>query len=589
MWNNPSSHTMNNKEKKKQIGFRDLGMLIVRSRIPWGWVVISFLFNLYYNRILFNLPVTTGRLLGGDLSYGALAEALTGYVLYAVCAVVQALVRAFSLSVTTRSARRQLWNRMLKINEAYFDTVDSGEMLSTVTYDIAYAMPTTVNLLVAVVPDIIYVVKALNMVNTYDTTLLLVLIAFLPMKYLYTVLIGRKVYQTEAAVRSSTGVLTSKIEERLQNVSLIKSFNREETESQVGADSIKKLYEADVAVARLGGISLTLEQTIELAQQFIMMVIAVLLLQNGKIDISQWIAFFLFSNNLSTKFATLIDDWMQVKTISGSLDRTTKLYHAPVEDMNENGMTMEKVQDDTIRLENVSFCYGEIQALSQVSFDIPHGQKVAIVGSCGSGKSTTLALLERFYDPMEGNITLGGTPISDFRMKDYRSRIAYVPQSHQVFTGTLREALLYGNEESASDEDILYAAKQTGFDGYIALQEDGLNAMLKNGGDMMSGGQLQKLLLTREKLRDCRIVLMDEPASALDAQSSQLVKKLILEDLKDKTVIVVTHDLTFVDEMDQIIMLDEGKLVDRGTYPDMLEHCAAFRALVENQSGEVMA
>ena len=579
---------MKNKEKSKQIGFRDLGMLIVRSKIPWGWVVVSFLFNLYYNRILFNLPVTTGRLLGGDLSYGALAEALTGYVLYAVCAVIQALVRAFSLSVTTRSARRQLWNRMLKINEAYFDKVNSGEMLSTVTYDVAYAMPTLVNLLVAVVPDIIYVVKALNMVNTYDTTLLLVLIAFLPMKYVYTVLIGRKVYKTEAAVRSTTGVLTSKIEERLQNVSLIKSFNREETESEAGADSIKKLYDADVAVARLGGISLTLEQAIELAQQFIMMVIAVILLQNGKIDISQWIAFFLFSNNLSTKFATLIEDWMSVKTISGSLDRTTKLYRAPVEDMNENGKPMENVEDDTLVLDNVSFCYGENKALSNVTFEIPHGQKVAIVGSCGSGKSTTLALLERFYNPTEGSITLGGTPISDFRMKDYRSRIAYVPQSHQVFTGTLREALLYGNnDENISDESILVAAKQTGFDGYITMQDEGLDAMLKNGGDMMSGGQLQKLLLTRENLRDCRIVLMDEPASALDAQSSQIVKKLILEDFKDKTVVVVTHDLTFVDEMDQIIMLDEGKLVDKGTYPAMLERCAEFRTLVENQSVEV--
>lgn len=573
--------------REKQIGIHELVMLITRSRIPWILVAATFVFNLYYNRILFSLPISTSKLLGGDLSSEALKETLLYYGAYALCVVIQSLVLAFTNSITTRRARYQLWGRMLKINEAYFDQEDGSVMLSAVTYDISNAMPTLVNLIVAVVPDLIYVFKALKMIDSYDSLLLLVVILFLPVKYIYMLVIGRRVYATEAAVREKMGVLTGKVEERLANTLLIKSFNKEEQESAVGADYIDQLYKADVAVAKLGGISLSLEQGIELAQQFIVMVIAVMLLQKGKIEVSEWIAFFLFFTNLSSKFGALIQDWMNMKTITGSLQRTTDLYHAPMEERNENGSILSGADNYDISLFDVSFRYTDDLALSHVSFYIPQGQKVAIVGSCGSGKSTTLALLERFYEPEEGTVSLGGRPVSEYQLENYRSQFAYVPQNHSVFTGTIKETLLYGNKKTITEKEILAAAKSTGFDQYLSLQENGLASTVKNGGEMMSGGQLQKLILTREKLRDSRIVLMDEPVSALDAKSTADIKNLILQGFADKTVICVTHDLSFIDAMDQIILLDNGALIDKGNYNELLTRCEKFRELVQRQNGEV--
>ncbi|MBQ0000788.1 MAG: ABC transporter ATP-binding protein [Clostridiales bacterium] len=551
-------------------------------------VGILFLFNLYYNKILFNLPVTTGRLLGGDLSSDALREALSGYLLYAVLVIIQYLVRAYIYSTTTRRARYQLWGRMLGIQESFYDKVDSSEMLTAVTYDIASGIPGVVSLIVTVVPDLYYVVKALLLIQSYDFLLLLVLLVFLPLKYVYMIVVGRWVYKTELQVREKTGILTSRLDERLKNVSLIKAFNKEAEEGEAGGSYIDELYKANVAVAKLGGISLSAQQGIELLQKFIMMVLAVILLQKGRIDIAQWIAFFLFSNNLSSKFDSLIEDWMSVKEISGSLDRTARLYKAPTEDMREDGKTLPAEQSYAVAFDDVSFSYDNKKALNHVSFTVPEGTKVAIVGKSGSGKSTALSLIERFYEPESGTITVGNVPVSSFQMADYRSQIAYVPQSHQVFSGSIREALLYGNENQISDEILMEKAGETGFDQYIGLQADGLGSMIM-GGESMSGGQLQKLIITREKMRDSRIVLLDEPASALDAESTLMVRKMVTEELKDKTVIMVTHDLSFVDAMDRIILLHDGELVAEGTYENMISNCPEFRELLESQGREVTA
>ena len=579
-----------NKKKKssKQLGYRDFAMVLINSRIPWVLVGVLFLFNLYYNKILFNLPVTTGRLLGGDLSSDALREALSGYLLYAVLVVIQYLVRAYIYSTTTRRARYQLWGRMLGIQESFYDRVDSSEMLTAVTYDIASGIPGVVSLIVNVVPDLYYVGKALLLIQSYDFLLLLVLLVFLPLKYVYMIVVGRWVYKTELKVREKTGILTSRLDERLKNVSLIKAFNKEAEEGEAGGSYIDELYKANVAVAKLGGISLSAQQGIELLQKFIMMVLAVILLQKGRIDIAQWIAFFLFSNNLSNKFDSLIEDWMSVKEISGSLDRTARLYKAPTEDMREDGETMHAGLGYEIVFDDVSFSYDNKKALNHVSFTVPEGAKVAIVGKSGSGKSTALSLIERFYEPEDGRITVGNVPVSGFRMADYRSQIAYVPQSHQVFSGSIREALLYGNEKQITDEILMEKAKETGFDQYINLHADGLESQI-TGGESMSGGQLQKLIITREKMRDSRIVLLDEPASALDAESTLMVRKMVTEELKDKTVIMVTHDLSFVDAMDQIILLHDGELIAEGSYENMIADCKEFRDLLETQGREVTA
>lgn len=530
------------------------------------------------------IPSSTGRLMAGDLSNGALLEVVVIYLEYGLMAVLQAVIVAFAYGVTTRRARYQLWGKMLKINESYFDKVDSSEMFTAVTFDIGSAMPDLINLMVAVLPDIFYVVLALRKIWTYDLTLMVVMLVFIPFKIIYTIVFGRLYFNAESRVRTRQGILTSQIGERIENLPMVKSFNKEEHELEVGSRSIEELYQANVAIARLGGISLTVQNAIEVVQQFVILVIAVLLLQKGKIDMEAWIAFFLFTTNISTKISTLMEDWISLKAIGGNLERPKKLYRASEENKVPEGKSCETLDNYDIEFDNVEFGYDEEPALKNISFTIKEGQKVAIVGNCGSGKSTALSLIERFYEPWSGSIKVGGADISEFKLDEYRSRIAYVPQLNQVFSDTIRQVLTYGNEKELTDEMLVEAAGQTGFLQYLNMQPDGLDSLVVNGGDNMSGGQLQRMVITREFLREGKIILFDEPTSALDAKSSRNVKDLLMNHTKDKTVIVVTHDLSITDQMDMILVMDKGNLLATGTYDELMIKSDKFRQLVESQN-----
>lgn len=566
---------------------KEIVNIIKKSKIPWLWVMAAFLVNVFYNRVLYMIPSATGKLVAGDLSGEALYTAIMSYALYGLCAVFKSAIIAFAYGFTTKRARFQLWGKMLRIDESYYDKIDSSEMFSAVTYDLGGAMPGLVNLMVAVLPDLFYVVIALKKINTYDLKLLIVMLVFIPFKVIYTIVFGRLYFKAETRIRNKQGELTSKIGERVENLLMVKSFNREDREYEAGSECIEELYKANVNVAKLGGISLAAENGIELLQQFIVLVIAVLLLQNGKISMEAWIAFFLFTSNISYKISDLMNDWISIKSIAGSLVRPKSLYQADEEDYVSDGKDTSALQNYDIEFKNVNFGYNEELVLKDISFKIKEGQKVAIVGNCGSGKSTTLSLIERFYTPNSGEITIGGVPVCEMKLQDYRNRIAYVPQSNQAFSDTIREVLKYGNGEELSDEMLLEACNVTGFSDYLKFQKDGLDTLVHNGGDNMSGGQLQRMIITREYLRKGKIILFDEPTSALDAKSSRNVKDLILNQTQDKTVLVVTHDLSITDKMDMIILLDNGNLLATGTYDELLSSNEKFRQLVESQSVEV--
>lgn len=561
--------------------------IIKKSKLPWIWILIAFLINVFYNRILYMIPSATGKLVAGDLSSTTVWQAILSYIEYGLLAVLQAVVVAFAYGITTRRARFQLWGKMLKIDESYFDKVDSSEMLSAVTFDLGAAMPDLVNIMVAVLPDIYFVVIALKKIWTYDVKLLIVMLVFIPFKIIYTIVFGRLYFNAQTKLRTKQGQITSKIGERIENLPMVKSFNKEEQELEVGSKSIEELYKANVSIAKLGGLSLAAENGIELLQQFIVLVIAVLLLQKGKISMEAWIAFFLFTSNISTKISTLMSDWISIKQVGGNLARPKSLYQAGEEDSVADGKGMDSLANYDIEFKNVEFGYDEDLALKDVSFTIKEGQKVAIVGNCGSGKSTTLSLIERFYTPKTGDITIGGVSVSQLKLEDYRNQIAYVPQLNQVFSETIREVLKYGNKEELSDEMLIDASNQTGFSEYLKLQENGLDTQVTNGGDNMSGGQLQRMIITREYLRKGKIILFDEPTSALDAKSSRNVKDLLMNHTADKTVVVVTHDLSITDQMDMIMLLDNGTLLATGTYDELLSTNDKFRQLVESQNVEV--
>ncbi len=579
--------TKKKKTNKKATGYMGQFLIVLRgANFPWHWVVISFLVNLGANAMMLKLPVLTGGLMSGDLSAEALRNNVLFYVYYAVVVCSQSAVLAVARSMTTRNARSRVWEKMMNVRVDYYDQNDPGELMSAVTNDLLRAMPATLSLLTTVVPDIWYVVSALSQISDYNVFLSLTVLAFLPIKYIYTVIIGRKFYQVRLGIFQEIGGLTGYLAERIGNLPLIKAFTREEYEQKKGAEAAKSLYKAGVRQYKLSAADEAIRTLITLGEQIVIMVVAVLLLQKKMITAPQWVAFFMFFQTIVMVFGTLIGDWMQVKDIQGSIARTADLLTVPQEELGEDGGSHPPVSGGDIVFDHVSFAYGDKRALSDVSFTVPKGTMTAIVGLCGSGKTTSLSLLERFYAPKEGQIRLGGRPIGEIPLGEYRKHFAYVQQNPEVFSGTVREALTYGIEREISDEEILKAARDAGFAEYLELQPEGLDAAVAPGGESMSGGQRQRLVLAREFLRGAEILLLDEPTSALDAESTAQVQRAIFSLFRDRTVLMVTHDMSLLRGVDQIVVLQESRLVGCGTYEQLLRSCDLFREMIETQEKE---
>jgi ABC-type multidrug transport system fused ATPase/permease subunit len=235
-----------------------------------------------------------------------------------------------------------------------------------------------------------------------------------------------------------------------------------------------------------------------------------------------------------------------------------------------------------IVFENVSFAYDKEPVLQDVSFTVRKGEKTALVGLSGSGKSTILNLIERFYEPSAGKITLGGTDISQYGYGDYRNLFAYLPQNAPGFSGTLRDLLNYCAEKPYSDERLLQVLRQVGLAEEFAPL-GGLDYSVGYGAGRLSGGQRQKIGVARLLLSESEYVLLDEATSALDAKASADIQRLVDESCKNRTEIAVAHNLKTVKNADRILVFHQGKLVAQGQHEELLKSCPDYQELVREE------
>lgn len=572
---------MSEKVKKEESGrgsWRDFLSLLKKIHLPWHWIIIAFFCNFFYNKVMLKLPTVTAGLMSGSLDNKVLWDAVLFYVLFTIVLCGDVALRSPAQHIAARNARRAVWERMLHIRMDYYDSHNPSDMMSTITNDVTVATQLLVQFLTGFIPMIYYLVVALKTVSSYNTWLMVSVFMLLPAKILYMVFVGRWRYRTQAGVYKEIGGLTAYLAERVRNLTLIKTYTNEEKELKNGEDVSYRLFGANMRVAKLECGVTALNTLIGMAQVMIVMVFGVMLLKRGDITIQQWVAFYMFSGTISSSFDNLINSWTQLKTIQGTLARAAKLLSAPVE--NDGIKEAREPENKDIVFKNVTFSYGDKKALQDISFTVPAGSSTAVIGLCGSGKTTSVSLLENFYQPDSGEVTLGNVPVSEIPLEKLRGYMGYVQQGADIFSGTAREALTYGLHRQVSDEEIWKAAEKSGFAEVLRKWEKGLDTPVAPGGTSMSGGQRQKLVLTREFMRDTDILLLDEPTSALDAAASKNIQDTVFEIFPDRTKIMITHDLSLIERADQIVVLRNGVLEGCGSYKELYGKCRGFMELI---------
>ncbi len=575
---------MEQKEKQNSKSWKSLFSTLKKLHLPWLWVIGAMVLNIGFNTMLLNLPATTASLLSGDLSASAIGEAVVYYLSLGIMSFVMVSTQVQAQSLSVRKARESIWQKMLGMKMSYFDQNDPSDLMSAIINDASSSINSLINIIIYLLPDLYYVIAALVRINQYHWVLALSCFAMIPIKYLYALFVGKKMQTATAKLYDHIGLLTSFLADRINHLPLIKTYTNEAAEAEKGQQVAGEILKANMKVVHVENVSSGIVAVIGILQKFIVVVVAVILLQRKEIDLTMWLAFFLFAQNLFPYMDIVFDEWVKIKGVKGGIERTAGIMNGEDEEIG----TVSFPDGGEICFENVTFTYPgtDEPALKDVSFTVPDGSSVAIVGMCGSGKTTSISLMERFYTPDSGKVTVGGQDIGEISLETFRHKLAYVQQGAGIFSGTLREALTYGIDRKVTDEEILDAARRTGFMEYLETCEDGLDHAIAPGGDSMSGGQKQRLVLTREVLRGGDIILMDEPTSALDVRVSAQIQETMDEVFAGKTRILVTHDLDYARRCDRMIVLCDGVLVGDGDHIELMEHCPTYRHMVENAGEE---
>ncbi len=479
--------------------------------------------------------------------------------------------------------REAVFANVVALQPSFFDENRSGEIMSRLTTDTTLLQTIIGSSLSMAIRSTLTTVGALVMMLVTSVKMTLVVLSAVPLVLLPILLYGRKVRTLSSASQDSIAGVGSYAGEIIQHIKTVQSYTREEDERAAFAAESQRAFE--IARRRI--------------RQRALLVAAVILMVFGGLGGMIWSggnavvtgsmtggelgAFVFYAFMVGSGFATISEVWSEVQRAAGATDRLMELL-AERSDIAEPEEPSEP-EGAELKLENVTFSYPTRplqKALDGISLTVEPGRSLALVGPSGAGKSTVFELLQRFYDPQQGSIAMGGVDLKGMTTRELRSHLAVVPQAPAMFTADVAYNIAYGRPD-ASQAEIEAAAKAAHAHDFIMGLPDQYQSHLGEQGVRLSGGQKQRIAIARAVLADPEILLLDEATSALDAESERHVQEALEELMKGRTTVIIAHRLSTILQADHIAVLDHGKLVATGTHNSLLRSSPLYQRLASLQ------
>lgn len=392
---------------------------------------------------------------------------------------------------------------------------------------------------------------------------------------------GRIGHQRQDAMAAFSG----ETDETLSEIRLVKSSNAESYETQTGTEQIQDLYRIGLREAIYDAIASPVMTATMLAVFVGVLAYAAVRVSAGTMSMGTMFSFMMYLFQIIGPAGTLARFFTDLSKANGSTERVRDLLSEPEEALSEG--TPQSVSDATLAMEHVDFAYEDGQPiLHDVNFDAKPNTVVAFAGPSGGGKSTIFGLLERYYQPQNGQVTLGGADVRDFNLSDWRSQIGYVSQDSAIMAGTIRHNLTYGADRNFTDDELWHVLKLASADGFVAKMTDGLDTQVGERGVKVSGGQRQRLAIARAFLRDPKILLLDEATASLDSESEAMVQQALTELMKGRTTLIIAHRLSTIVDADNIYFIEDGHVSGHGTHHELMESLPLYRDYVRIQFKE---
>jgi ATP-binding cassette, subfamily B, bacterial AbcA/BmrA len=558
--------------------------LIKDTRLPYFQILLCVAAGLGVSQLNLMFPSYTEQIMAGDFS----ARIIVATILVLFGGVIMDMVYQVICQIVngniSRKFRDSVWKKMLKLPMGFFNQNGTSELISRQTEDTAQLSNFLTDDIAGIVSNIYTLIATIVILLGYDWHLVAAELIIVPIIIVIGIIKGRVDFSLNNSLQLKVALLTGGIAELLTNVPLIKVFVQEEKATKKSEEMTEALFQTKMKITWIGNAFSAISTVLEVVESLIVILFGIYLIRNDYITVSVWVAFYLYSTNLTGCVDTLMQVWDDLKVAQGAMKRISEISAEEEEDY-EKGEKLSFIDED-IHLENLSFSYEEKKVLDQVSFDIKKGGHTAIVGLSGAGKTTILNLLERFYKPDEGRIRMGEKEIDDFSLKSWRDRIGYVTQDAWIMEGSVRENLTYALEEKISDEALMEKLKDLGLASLIEELSEGLDTQAGEEGSMLSGGQRQRICVARTLLKEPEFLLLDEVTANLDALTEQSITSALKKKKGQQTLVSIAHKLNTVVDADQIIVMEKGKVNSIGTHASLMAEKGLYYDMYQKQTGE---
>lgn len=516
---------------------------------------------------------------------GSLPKSLTMmlvvYLIYSGCQLLQGLLSANISQRLVKRMREELFGKIVDLPIRYLDTHSHGDIMSRMTNDIENISTTVSQSLPSLCSGVLTILGTAAIMLYYCWQLALLSFATILLTFLATKFLSKKVRKFSRKRQQLLGQLNGTVEEMISGYRTVVAYNHQDTTTEDFCKTSDSLTKAGIRTDVFSGVMGPVMNCIGNIGFVIIAAFGGYFAIHGYISVGVISAFIVYTKQFSRPINEIAQIYGQLQTAIAGAERVFVVLDEPGEVM--EGKTLETDAEAAVSFEHVNFSYESGHPiLRDFSLKVPSGKKVALVGSTGSGKTTVVNLLMRFYDVDSGNIYIDGQNIADISRDSLRNDVAIVLQDTVLFSDTIRNNLKYAND-AATNEQLDHAVKMSRSDKMISMLPQGYDTMLEAGGANISQGQRQLLAIARAFVADPKILILDEATSNVDTRTEKAIQSAMQKIMENRTSIVIAHRLSTIRDADLIVVMDQGQIVEQGNHETLLEQKGKYYELYMTQ------